>query len=143
MENIETFKSLGVGLFVENDFEDKIKDRGECLVLSKKKREERLSQLEERSLFLKSLKCSRQASAIFVLDATQRKVRYKRTKFPCIPHKSKLRQRREANGINPGVSTTLLQNQDWEGTFARRGISKDTIQSLVSFNSTYTISVTL
>ena len=115
MENIETFKSLGVGLFVENDFEDKIKDRGECLVLSKKKREERLSQLEERSLFLKSLKCSRQASAIFVLDATQRKVRYKRTKFPCIPHKSKLRQRREADGIYHDESTTSLQNEDWEG----------------------------
>ena len=133
MEKIETFRNSSFSLFIENNLEDKIKDHGECLVLSKKKTEARVSQLEKRTLLLKSLKCSRQASAICVLDATQRKVRHKRTKFPCIPHKSKLRHRREADGINPGVSTTLLQNHDWEGTFAKRGISKDTIQSLVSF----------
>ena len=127
LENIEIVKNLSVGLNVENNLDHKLKDHGECLVLSMKKKTSRVSQPEERTLFLKSLKCSRQASAICVLDTTQRKAMYKRTKFPCIPHKSKLRPRRESDGINPGVSTTLLQNHDWKGTFARQGISKNTL----------------
>ena len=108
LENIEIFRNVRGDLHVENDLEQEITKNGQCLVIIMKKR-------EATTLFLKSLKCERQASAICVLDTIQRKARYKRTKFPCISHESKLRQRREADGIYHDTSTTSLQNEDWEG----------------------------